>query len=355
MNEPAATTATTAGQRSSRRWGVTLTVALVLAGIVASVLLYELKRDLQRLERETREHLSALHEQLTDVARLKEAQLTANQQREAIVAGIGALQARADQGEANYARLLGLVQGGQRQWQLAEVEQLLLIANDRLLLHGDAGGALRALEIADSRLKEIADTQGLIELRQQLTNDIAALRAVPRVDVQGLTLRLNALIERVPRLPLTSSVPRNFTKVTTGAELPPADSRWRRFLDNAIQALRGLVEIHHRDQQVVPLLPPEQEFFLYQNLQLKLESARLALLQRDTAAFQEAVKLATGWIRAYFTPEDSAVKAALDELTQLEHVELNWPLPDLSASLQRVRALLARQGAEQQPAPPPGR
>ncbi len=342
-----ATAPPTAGQRSSRRWGVTLTAALILAGIVVSVLLYELKRDLQGLERTTREHLASLHEQLADVARLKEAQLTANQQREAIVAGIGALQSRADQSDTNYARLVGLVQGGQRQWQLAEVEQLLLIANDRLLLHGDAGGALRALEIADSRLKEIADTRGLIELRQQLTNDLAALRAVPQVDVQGLTLQLNALIERVPRLPLTSSVPRNFTKVTSGGELPPTDSRWRRFFDNAIKALRGLVEIHHRDQQIVPLLPPGQEFFLTQNLQLKLESARLALLQRDTAAFKEAVKLAAGWIRAYFTPEDSAVKAALEELEQLERIELSWQLPDLSGSLQRVRALLAKQAVEQ--------
>ncbi len=344
MTEPAPASAPT--PRKRRSWAPVLVLFLVALGIVVSVTLYELKRDLQRLDRDTRDHLSALHEQLADVARLKEAQLTANQQREAIFAGIGALQVRADQSDANYARLLGLVQGGQRQWQLAEVEQLLLIANDRLLLHRDAQGALRALEIADSRLGEIADTQGLIELRQQLTNDLAALKAIPPVDVQGLTLKLNALIERVPRLPLTSSVPRNFTKVASGTEPPQQDSRWRRFLDNALQALRGLVEIHHRDQQVVPLLPPEQDFFLYQNLQLKLESARLALLQRDTAAFQESVRLAAGWIRAYFTPEDSAVKAALEELLQLERVELNWPLPDLSGSLKRVRTLLANQGAQ---------
>lgn len=345
MTEPAAVSSTTT-QRSSRRWGLSLSVVLLVGGVIASVLLYELKRDLQRLENQTRSHLAALQEQLTDVARLKEAQLTSNQQREAIFAGMGALQSRADQSDANYARLTALVQGGQRQWQLAEVEQLLLIANDRLLLHRDATGALRALEIADSRLREIADTQGLIELRQQVANDLAALKAVPQADVQGLTLKLNALIERVPRLPLTSSVPRNFTKVTSGDELPQVDSRWRRFLDSALTALRGLVEIHHRDQQVIPLLPPGQEFFLYQNLQLKLESARLALLQRDTASFKEAVKLAAGWIRAYFTPEDSAVKAALEELTELERVELNWPLPDLSGSLQRARTLLAKQTAE---------
>lgn len=329
-----------------RRWGLLISGLFIFLGLATTAGLYDLKRDIKNLERRTRESLNTLTSELQNLQQLKEAQLTANQQRDAILASMGALQSRADQADANYAHIAGMVQGGRRLWQLAEVEQLLLIANDRLLLQHDTGGALRALELADARLAPIADTQPLTLLRQQLSADISAVKAVPKLDVQGMTLRLNTLIERAPSLPLTAQVPGNFSKVSADAELPKAETGWQRFLASALRALRGLVEIRHRDQPIAPLLPPDQEFFLYQNLQLKLETARLALLQRDTASYQGALKLGAAWIRAFFAPEHPSVQAALQELQELERQELNWPLPDLSRTLEQLREIAAKLAAQ---------
>lgn len=350
MTETPPSTAATPSPPVRRRWGLLISGLFIFLGLATAAGLYDLKRDIKNLERRTRESLHTLTGELQNLQQLKEAQLTANQQRDAMLASVATLQSRADQADANYAQVAGMVQGGRRLWQLAEVEQLLLIANDRLLLHHDTGGALRALELADARLAPIANTQPLMTLRQRLTADISAVKAVPKLDMQGLTLRLNSLIERAPGLPQTSQVPGNFNKVTADAEAPQEVDGWRRFLESALRALRGLVEVRRRDQPIAPLLPPDQEFFLYQNLQLKLETARLALLQRDTAAYQSALKLASAWIQAFFAPEHPSVQAVLQELQELERQELNWPLPDLSKTLEQLRELAARLATQSAPA-----
>lgn len=350
MTEPNQPAAPAPKRRSALIYGS----VLVFLGLAASAGLYDLKRDIKNLERRTRESLTALNNELRDLQQLKEAQLTANQQREAVLASISALQSRTEQVDSNYARLAGQVQGGRKLWQFAEVEQLLLIANDRLLLQRDAAGALRALELADARLAPIAESPSLLELRQSIAAQLSALRGIPTLDVQGISLRLNTLIQRAPGLPLTSRVPDNYVKVMADAEAPQTgQTRWERFLANASRALSGLVQIRHRDQAVAPLLPPHQEFFLYQNLQLKLESARLALMQRDTAAYQSDIKLAIAWLHAFFKPEDPSVSGAIKELELLEKQELNWPLPDLSPTLEQVRQVAAKLSIEHQsPASP---
>ena len=49
--------------------------------------------------------------------------------------------------------------GGVDSWRLKEVEQLLLIANDRLHFSSDVGLAGWALKLADSRLRQLADPE----------------------------------------------------------------------------------------------------------------------------------------------------------------------------------------------------
>ncbi len=80
------------------------------------------------------------------------------------------------------------------------------------------------------------------------------------------------------------------------------------------------------------MLPPEQRYFLRRNLQLKLESARLALLLDNSNAWSASLNEAAEWTRRYFDSNDAGVKEALATLDRLAGTNLLPPLPDLSSS-----------------------
>ncbi len=248
--------------------------------------------------------------------------------------------------------LSSMIQGGRRSWILYEVEYLLLNANDRLLLEADVGGAMRALEAARERLGVAADPQ-LLAVRARITQELAALRAVPQPDIEAIALTLSTLSASAPGMPLRARVPANFS-AKNGKEATRADApdRWQRFLQMASRALQGLAVIRRENRPIEPLLPPDQSFFLYQNLQLKLESARLSALQRNTQGFRTSVAGARLWLQEFFAEGDPQVKAAIKELAALEREELNWTLPNVTGSLNLLRQEMEARGVKSTNAEP---
>lgn len=249
--------------------------------------------------------------------------------------------------------LSSMIQGGRRSWILYEVEYLLLNANDRLLLEADVPGAVRALEAARERLGVAADPQ-LLSVRARITQELAALRAVPQPDIEAIALTLSTLSASVPNMPLRSRVPANFSPSKAGTEPTRAEAqdRWQRFLQMASRALQGLAVIRRENRPIEPLLPPDQSFFLYQNLQLKLENARLSALQRDTQGFRSSVVSARGWLQEFYAEGDPQVTAAIKALSSLEREELNWTLPDVTGSLNLLRQQMEARGVKSTGAEP---
>ena len=92
-------------------------------------------------------------------------------------------------------------------------------------------------------------------------------------------------------------------------------------------------------------VPPEQAYFLRQNLRRQLETARLAVLQLDGANYRDAVNEARAWIERYFDTDDRAVTAAIEQLDALAGERVRSNLPDLSASLEAVRTVMERRRA----------
>ena len=84
-------------------------------------------------------------------------------------------------------------------WLLAETEYLLRLANQRLIMAGDVAAAQSLLSSADNILREMDDV-GLHPVRAAVAADVAAVRAVPTVDIEGIYLRLSALSEQAGRL-----------------------------------------------------------------------------------------------------------------------------------------------------------
>jgi len=228
-----------------------------------------------------------------------------------------------------------------RDWLLADIEHLITIAVQRLTLDGDVPVALAAMQSADSRLRDYDDPE-LLPLRRQITTDINSLKAVTSVDISGLALYLLDIASRAGELPL-KKLPgdEQATDEATGSEGEQSDKpAWRRFADQIVTSLKGLVKVYHEGEGSTLSLLPEQRYYLYQNLRLQLETATRAVLHKETQNFHTSVKITQSWLHDNFDSENSAVSNITDALERMSKIELQPELPDISSSLEVVKSLI---------------
>ena len=221
------------------------------------------------------------------------------------------------------------------QTALADIEQMLLIANQQLQLSANVKAALIALQQADGRLQRL-DRASMNELRKSLGRDIDRLRALPNVDVTGISLRLDSIITSLDDLPLAQDIetPQEITR----AETAPKGSDRHNFWQEIWADLKSLVRIKNIQKEELPLLSPTQTFFLRENLKLRLLSARLALLSRDEVSFKHDIQTAQSWLKTYFDIDSEDGALAKKSLQTLATSNINIDLPDVSTSLEAVRA-----------------
>ncbi|MEP6996048.1 MAG: uroporphyrinogen-III C-methyltransferase [Betaproteobacteria bacterium] len=221
------------------------------------------------------------------------------------------------------------------EWALTEVEQVLMLASQQLQLAGNVRSALAALQVADTKLQRL-DRPQFVPLRRALARDMDRLKGVPYVDVAGLSLRLDEAIAQIDALPLARDERLDAAPVLAP---PQGEAGWRRFIRSAWQEIRQLVRIEHADRPEVPLLLPQEQFFLRENLKLRLLSARFALLFRDQANFRADLAAADAWLSKYFDTRSKPVQALQTLLKQLKATDMATELPGLAASLDAVRVL----------------
>jgi uroporphyrin-III C-methyltransferase len=253
---------------------------------------------------------------------------------------LAAFSGQLDDSNQAVARLNETVEGGRTRVQLAAIEQLLLMANDRLLLAHDAVSALRALDLADQRLSRLSDPR-LLPVREALSTERAALTALTLPDTTGFALTLGDIQKRAATLPLRVHAPRSGEEVSQAeTDAAPGGSWLSRLWANARSGLANIFVLR-RDARGQPrLLAPEEAALVGQILELKLEGARLALLARDGLAFKELTGAARDWIAQQYDVNDTDVQLALKELARLHEQTLAPKPPDISRSLTLLRAHL---------------
>jgi uroporphyrin-III C-methyltransferase len=216
----------------------------------------------------------------------------------------------------------------------ADIEQTLLLAQQQLQMAGNVRAALLGLEAAETRLTQLGKPQ-FAGLRSVLLQDIERLKLLPAADIEGISARLEVLIQSVDRLkPESDTEPR-----------PPSASRTSvgtvdtltKFSQEAWNEFKELVRIRRLDHPEQALLTPSQNYFLRQNLKLRLLSARLALLQRDENSFRADIGAAQDWITRYFSRQDEASKAFLASLEDLRGAPVALKDAQISASLRAVQ------------------
>jgi uroporphyrin-III C-methyltransferase len=221
------------------------------------------------------------------------------------------------------------------EWSLSEIEQILSIAAQQLQLAGNVPAALTALQAADIRLQRL-DKPQLAPLRKVIDQDIQTLKAMPFVDLVGMAVKLDNIIAAIDKLPLLSEARAIQEEPATPAPEKSA-GLWHRWTGDFWQELRQLVRLQNIESNDVPLLSPNQTFFLRENLRLRLLTARLALLRHDELSYKMDLKAAREWLNRYFDTANRSVRSDDAVLRQLMDSSISITIPDISGSMDAVR------------------
>ncbi|MBX3646524.1 MAG: uroporphyrinogen-III C-methyltransferase [Rhodocyclaceae bacterium] len=277
-----------------------------------------------------------------------EARMLAKQGQEAtatLQARLIDLEAKLAESQSQQAAIDALLQDMTRNSDarlLSEIEQALGAAVQQLQLAGNVEAALIALQGADARLASAGRPQ-FLPLRKVIARDMERLKALPLADVHGIGLRIESVAAAVDSLPLAFEAKPVATPEQAAAAPTAPDSTWtgfaRQLAGELWREVKSLIRIERLDRPDPALLAPSHAFFLRENLRLRLLSARLALLQRDGAAFRREVQQSQAWIERYFDLRAAPVQTAVATLKQMGTAQVDLQLPTLSDSLTVLRNL----------------
>ena len=273
---------------------------------------------------------------------LREMQRQLDRQRDSAGGELKALSSRLDtmkrQLDAQQKRLQSLTTTDREDWLLAEAEYLIRLANQRLLMGKEIAGARKLLQAADKILLELDDA-GLYSVRKVLAEDIAKLRAAGSLDIEGLYLKLGAAAKQGDQLPLFA-----LPQFQPSAEEAAPPQGWRQRLQSGLGAaltkLNQYIRINRREDKYQPLLAPEYEGAVRQNLHLMFEQAQLAALAGKQKLYEDSLDKAKYWLQNYYKLDQKAAGVLVDTINSLEKERVEVTLPDISGSLRALKAYL---------------
>lgn len=247
---------------------------------------------------------------------------------------MGALQKRVQEHTTILSTLQQMSKGDVATWRFAEAKYLVQLAYYHLTFTRDVQAALSLLQTAEQRIAAL-DDPSLLQIRQLIANNIVALQAVPRVDIAGLLTRITALQMQVSQLPTIGLPSLKSTEEETDESLSPL----RKAVHDSWSTLQKIVVIRHDDTSIHPLLSPEQQTYLQQNLQLILQQAQWAALREQEDVYQSSLKQAQKWIEHYFADSLPPTRAFLHAITELQNINVQPTLPDLAPLARQMQQL----------------
>jgi uncharacterized protein HemX len=230
-------------------------------------------------------------------------------------------------------RQLGKTRGD---WLMADAEYLLSVANQRLHLMGDLNTTSEALRAADQRLRESGDAAAF-KVREQITKEIGALKEVAVNDIVGSYASLQLLIDRVDELTLI--LPYAAKPLAASTEVyghKEATKNAHSVVNAALTQLEGLITVRHSDKEVDEILTVEEAELIKQQLSIKLEMVKIALVQKNKTLYEASVNDVLKWLDANFT-KNKKTKSFITELNKLSKSQVYAELPDISLSLKMLR------------------
>ena len=221
---------------------------------------------------------------------------------------------------------------------LAEVSFLTTVANTQLTINYDVDAALRTLKVAQGLIASSNDGH-FIALSQAIQSDREVLQKASTLNQSQLFSDISGVMQKIQVL---STLPQTPT-VTINTTVPAADATkpwYQKFLD-VLSQLKSLVIIRHVNENNPPIVAPNMELNLKQNIITQLTMAQWALLHHNAMVYQSALQNVNEWTTRYFalTTERDAVLATLTQLMSVNIVPVLPSLTNTMAALTQVNLL----------------
>jgi uroporphyrin-III C-methyltransferase len=350
LTAPLAGPATPAPQPLALRWWPAWALLAVAAIVAALTLAWNTQQRLKDLEREL------VRRQAESQAQAAEARVLARSAQDlahdsaAKTALVEARIAEAAMQRSQVEELLSSVSRSRDENVVADVEAAIRVALQQSALTGSAEPLVATLKQADERLARYNQPR-LERVRRAVNRDLDRVKALGLVDIGSLTVRLDEAVRLVDELPLLAlAVPRPKAAAANRAGAAPeaasaapvsasaAEGDWRGralqwWRDSSSQVgdeVRALVRVTRIDRPEAMLVAPEQQFFLRENLKLRLLNARLALLSRQFEIAQSDIRDAQAALDRYFERGSKRAAAVADLLRQVsaQARQTSVPRPD---------------------------
>ncbi len=222
---------------------------------------------------------------------------------------------------------------------LAEVDYLLRLANERLKLFSDPVAADQALEVADMHLDAL-DNPMYLGVRQDIATARRALAAVDVPDYLKIAGQLDSIQQQIASLPFQGQDP--VAKTTQEAQ---GEGWW----DKVKGVFSKLVTVRRSTEQENERISLQDKDYIRQRVWLQLEIAHLSLMQRDEQAFRTSLQRIQESLSTWFDQEDDAYKSIEQEIKHLSAIEVQVDVPDITAPWSTLRML---RGGRSRPAAP---
>jgi len=214
---------------------------------------------------------------------------------------------------------------------LAEVDYLLRLANERLKLFYDPVAADETLELADIHLAAMDDPIYL-SVRQDIAAARRDLAGIDLPDYFAISNELDTIQESVARLPFKGQ------PAISPAPAAAAEGWWEKIKS----VFSGLVTVRRSTDLEDQRISLEDMDYVRQRLWLQLEIAHLALMRRDQGAFRHSLGRVQETLVAWFEASSDVYKSVESSLESLKAMEVQLDLPDISqpwSTLRQVRQL----------------
>ncbi|MBV7404782.1 uroporphyrinogen-III C-methyltransferase [Enterobacter sp. ENT03] len=341
-------------ERANKTSLVISAIAIAIA-LAAGVGLYGWVKQQNATQSETSDAL------VNQISALQKAQETQKTQFEGIIKQQASQLEDAQRQQATLAKQLEDVQQkvatisgtDAKTWLLAQADFLVKLAGRKLWSDQDVTTAAALLKSADASLADMNDPS-LITARRAITDDIASLSGVAQVDYDGIILKVNQLSNQIDNLRLADNNDDDSPMDSDSSELSSSISEWRVNLQKSWQNfMDSFITVRRRDETAVPLLAPNQDIYLRENIRSRLLVAAQAVPRHQEETYKQALDNVSSWVRAYYDTDDASTKAFLDDIDKLSQQSITMNVPEslqsqpiLEKLMQtRVRNLLAQPGA----------
>ncbi len=228
--------------------------------------------------------------------------------------------------QSNISQLMNQSAQGTQEQATAYAGYLIRLAHLHLSVENNLPLGIELLKIAQQRLQPIP-TSNVTSLKQALSNDIAALSALPQIDKAGLINQIDTLSDQIAHLPTQPTLAPPAPEPSTATD--SSKSYWDKIKHN-LSGLKNLFIVRRVDTPMTSLLQPQQSMFLREDVRFKLLQAQWALLHQERTLYGQSLNKAAQLLSQYDQNQPATALIA-KQLQALAIIDIKPQIPELQS------------------------